>query len=66
MKSAFSKTWQNVTKDFSVTTNGTLERMVPIPAPNKRDQQIFRGNGLRAIKPRVLAMLWPLATYTPN
>ena len=35
MNSASSGTWKKVTKDFSVTTNGTSERSVPIPAHNK-------------------------------
>ena len=66
MKSASTKTWQHVTRDYNVATHGTLEATVPIPAPGKRVQGILRGSGLRATGPRVLAQPWPLATYSPD
>ena len=46
--------------------NSCCWKTVSIPAPDKRVQRIFRGGGHRAIEPRVLAMPWPLATYTPD
>ena len=66
MKSTSTETWQHVTKHFNVTTNGTSERTVPIPASDKRVQQILRGSGLCATEPCILAQPWPLATYTPD